>query len=82
MYFKKRRVLLSLYTMKQITLTDAENKFKTFLDFVKTLNYTKVVEAEETAVNELQNSLMQVKLIQTGKLPKKSAEQLLDELSS
>ncbi len=68
--------------MKQITLTIAENKFKTFLDFIKTLNYVEVVDAKDVAIKELQNSLKQVKLIQSGKLPKKSIDQLLDEFSN
>jgi len=67
--------------MKQITLTVAESKVKTFLDFVKTLNYVKVIDTEEIALKELQSSLKQVKLMQTGKLPKKSVEQFLNELS-
>ncbi len=68
--------------MKQITLTIAENKFKTFLDFIKTLNYVEVVDTKAVAIKELQNSLKQVKLIQSGKLPKKSIDQLLDEFSN
>jgi hypothetical protein len=68
--------------MKQITLSVPETKFKVFLDFVKTLDYVKVKEVDDIAFKELESSLRQVKLMQTGKLPKKSIDQLLDELSN
>jgi hypothetical protein len=66
--------------MKQVTLNIADNKFNTFLEFIKTLDYVKVDESEEIALKELQNSLKQVKLMQEGKLPKQSAQEFLDEL--
>ena len=66
--------------MKQITLTIADNKFKTFLEFIKTLDYVKVEEVEDKALEELQSSLKQVKLMKEGKLPKQSAQDFLNEL--
>ncbi len=66
--------------MKQVTLNIADNKFKTFLDFIKTLDYVKVEDIEEQTLEELQNSLRQVKLMQEGKLPKQSAQEFLNEL--
>lgn len=66
--------------MKQLTLNIAESKFNTFLEFIKTLDYVKVDDVEEKALDELQSSLNQVKLMQEGKLPKQSAKDFLDEL--
>ena len=66
--------------MKQITLNVAENKFKAFLDFIKTLDYVKVENGDEKALGELQSSLKQVRLMKEGKLPKQSAKDFLDEL--
>lgn len=66
--------------MKQLTLTISDNKFNAFLEFIKTLDYVKVEDIEETAMEELKNSLRQVKLMRDGKLPKQSAKEFLDEL--
>lgn len=66
--------------MKQITLHIADSKFKAFLEFIKTLDYVKVENSEEKALEELQSSLKQVKLMKEGKLPKQSAKDFLDEL--
>lgn len=66
--------------MKQLTLNIAENKFNAFLEFIKTLDYVKVEEVEEKALEELQSSLKQVKLMKEGKLPKQTAKDFLNEL--
>ena len=66
--------------MKQVTLNIADSKFQAFLEFIKTLDYVKVENEEETAIQELQSSLKQVKLMQEGKLPKQSAQDFLNEL--
>jgi hypothetical protein len=66
--------------MKQVTLKIADSKFKTFLEFIKTLDYVKVEDVEEKALEELQSSFHQVKLMQEGKLPKQSAKDFLNEL--
>ena len=66
--------------MKQVTLNIADSKFKAFLEFIKTLDYVKVEDLEEKALEELQSSLNQVKLMQEGKLPKQSAKDFLNEL--
>jgi len=63
--------------MKEITLTIDDNKFETFIEFVKTLNYVRV-SADEFTIRDFQRSLKEVKLMQTGKLPKKSIEKLLN----
>lgn len=65
--------------MKEVTLTIEENKFDTFIEFVKTLNYVKVAKDEFT-IRDFQRSLKEVNLMQSGKLPKKSIEKLLNEL--
>ena len=66
--------------MKQIMLNVPDNKFKIFLDLIKSLGYVKVTDIEETAFGELQNSLKQVKLMKDGKLAKQTAQEFLDEL--
>jgi hypothetical protein len=66
--------------MKQLTLNIDDSKFKAFLEFIKTLDYVKVEEVGDPSLEELQNSLKQVKLMQEGKLPKQSAKDFLNEL--
>ncbi len=66
--------------MKQLTINISDNKYNTFLEFIKTLDYVEVPEVDEKALNELQNSLNQVKLMQEGKIEKQSAEDFLNEL--
>jgi len=66
--------------MKQVTLNISDNKFKAFLEFIKTLDYVKVDDVKEKAVEELQSSLKQVRLMQEGKLPKQTAKDFLNEL--
>jgi len=66
--------------MKQLTLNISDNKYHTFLEFIKTLDYVEVPEADKKALNELQNSLNQVKLMREGKIEKQTAEDFLNEL--
>lgn len=66
--------------MKQLTLNIRDNKFSTFLEFIKTLDYVEVPEVDEKALNEMQSSLNQIKLMQEGKIEKQSAEDFLNEL--
>jgi hypothetical protein len=66
--------------MKQLTLNISDSKFSTFLEFIKTLDYVEVPEVDKKALNELQGSLNQVKLMQKGKIEKQSAEDFLNEL--
>jgi hypothetical protein len=66
--------------MKQLTINIRDNKFHTFLEFIKTLDYVEVPEVDKKALSELQHSLNQVKLMQEGKIEKQSAEDFLNEL--
>ncbi len=66
--------------MKQLTLNISDSKFRTFLEFIKTLDYVEIPEADKKTLNELQNSLNQVKLMQEGKIEKQPAEDFLNEL--
>lgn len=66
--------------MKQLTLNINDNKFNTFLEFIKTLDYVEVESTEKRALDELQNSLIQVKMMQEGKIKKQTAEDFLHEL--
>ncbi len=66
--------------MKQLTLNISDNKYHTFLEFIKTLDYVQVPEADEQSLVELQNSFNQVKLMQEGKIEKQNAQEFIDEL--
>lgn len=66
--------------MRQLTLNISESKFQTFLDFIKTLDYVEVSEVDKKALNELQNSLRQVKMMQEGSIEKQKVEDFLNEL--
>lgn len=66
--------------MQQLTLQIDDAKFKTFLEFIKTLDYVKVNDPNDQFILDLYNSLDQVKKIKSGSLPNKSIESLLHEL--
>ena len=66
--------------MKQLTLNIVESKFQAFLEFIKTLDYVEIPEADKKALGELQQSLDQVKQMKEGKIEKQSAEDFLNEL--
>ncbi len=66
--------------MKQLTLNISDSKFNAFLEFIKTLDYVEVPEVDKKALEELQQSLNQVKLMQEGKIEKQTAEDFLNEL--
>ncbi len=66
--------------MKQLTLNISDNKFNTFLEFIKTLDYVEVPEVDKKTLDELQGSLNQVKLMQEGKIEKQSPEDFFNEL--
>jgi len=72
--------MLNRSKMKQLTLNISDNKFSTFLELIKTLDYVEVPEADKKSLNELQNSLNQVKLMQEGIIKKQSANEFLNEL--
>ncbi|MFO7873136.1 MAG: hypothetical protein R6U62_01490 [Bacteroidales bacterium] len=66
--------------MKQLTINISDNKYQTFLEFIKTLDYVEVPEADKESLSELQNSLNQVKMMQDGKIEKQNAQDFIDEL--
>jgi len=72
--------MLRLIKMKQLTLYINESKFQAFLEFIKTLDYVEVPEADKKSLTELQKSLNQVKMMQEGKIEKQSANEFLNEL--
>lgn len=57
--------------MKKITLHIPDNKFKTFVDFIQTLDYVKIQEAENEALIGLENSLKEVKAMKDGRIAKR-----------
>ncbi len=66
--------------MKQLTINIKDNKYQTFLEFIKTLDYVEVTEADQESVEQLGKSLEQVDLMKKGKMNKQSAEDFLNEL--
>ena len=67
--------------MKHISLTIPDNKYQFFLELIENLSFVEVEDdEEEIAMEELQNSLHQVKLMQEGKIPKQTAEDFINEL--
>lgn len=66
--------------MKQITLNIPDNKFKTFVDFIQTLDYVKIQEVDHEALIRLENSLKEVKAMKDGKIEKKRFKDLIDEI--
>jgi hypothetical protein len=66
--------------MKQLTLNIVDSKFQAFLEFIKTLDYVEIPEADKKSLDELQNSLNQVKMMQEGKIEKQSAEDFINDL--
>ncbi len=66
--------------MKKLTLNIRDNKYHTFLEFVKTLDYVEVAEADNKSLSELENSLKQVKKMQDGKIEKQNVQDFIDEL--
>ena len=65
--------------MKQVVLNINDNKFKAFLEFIRTLDYVEVLESDKSFL-ELQNSLGQVKMMQEGKIEKQTVNGFLNEL--
>ena len=65
--------------MKQLTLKINDNKFQTFLEFIKTMDYVEVQEVDQSFA-ELQNSFKQVKMMQEGEIEKQLAKGFLNEL--
>ena len=66
--------------MKQLTLNIKESKFQAFLEFIKTLDYVEIPEAEKKALVNFQSSLEQVKEMKDGKTEKQTVEDFLNEL--
>ena len=66
--------------MRQLTLNIKENKFQTFLEFIKTLDYVEIPEAEKKALVNFQKSLGQIKEMKDGKTEKQTVEDFLNEL--
>lgn len=69
--------------MQRVVIDIPDNKFKFFMELVKNLGFKKVrrlTPEQREFVDDLQNSLKEVKLMQEGKLEKQSAEDFLNEL--
>ncbi|OQX80981.1 MAG: hypothetical protein B6D61_01320 [Bacteroidetes bacterium 4484_249] len=66
--------------MKQLTLNINDNKFKSFLELIKTMDYVEVSETNNETLEVLQNSLNQVKKMQEGKIEKQTVKDFINEL--
>ncbi len=66
--------------MVQLTLNISDNKFHTFIEFIKTLDYVEIPKVDKKSLDELQKSLEQVKLMQDGKIEKQTANDFINEL--
>jgi hypothetical protein len=68
--------------MAQVVLNISDNKFKAFLEFIKTLDYVQVEKysSDVSEYEELKESFSEVKDIQAGKTYKQDAKEFLDEL--
>ncbi|WOK04567.1 hypothetical protein RT717_15910 [Imperialibacter roseus] len=64
--------------MKEITLKINDSKFKTFVEFVKTLDYVRIENNKN--LEDLEKGLLELKQIQDGKLKSRPVEDLLNEL--
>ncbi len=63
-----------------MTIEDTKES-KLLLAYLKALDYVRLEKrSENKVIEEIKSSLKQVKLMQEGKLPKKSAKDFLDEL--
>ena len=65
--------------MKQLTLKISDNKFQTFLEFIKKLDYVEVHEADQSFA-EMRNSIKQVRMMQDGTIEKQMDKDFLNEL--
>ena len=66
--------------MKQLLLNISDNKFKSFLELIKTMDYVEVPEVDKESLEDLQNSINQVKMMQEGKIEKQTVEDFINEL--
>ncbi len=67
-----------LAAMKEIKLKINDSKFKTFVEFVKTLDYVRIENNKN--LEDLEKGLLELKQIQDGKLKSRPVEDLLNEL--
>jgi len=69
--------------MKQVVLNIPDNKFSFFMELVNNLgfkNMKQITKEQQQFVDDLQQSLEQVKLHQEGKIKLQSAGDFLNEL--
>jgi len=69
--------------MKQVTLNIKENKFRFFMELVKSLDFVQVHDegdSKEAILSNIKKGLEEVKLAKQGKLKTTPAKDFLDEL--
>ena len=69
--------------MKQVTLNIKENKFRFFMELVKSLDFVQVDDkgdSKEAILSNIKKGLEEVKLARQGKLKTTPAKDFLNEL--
>jgi hypothetical protein len=68
--------------MKQVTLNIKENKFRFFMELVKSLDFVQVDDGDskEAILSNIKKGLEEVKLARQGKLKTTPAKDFLNEL--
>lgn len=69
--------------MKQITLQIKEERFRFFMELIRSLDFAAVAKTDDTrdeVVANVSQGLKEVALIKEGKLKGRPAQRLLDEL--
>lgn len=66
--------------MKQITLNIEENKFKAFLNFIKTLDYVALSEETEIPLAQQKEVNRRIKLMEEGKLKKRTWDEAKNDI--
>lgn len=66
--------------MKEITLHIDENKFKTFLDFIKTLDYVSISNETNIPKSQQEEVSRRIKLIKKGEMKTRSWDEARKEI--
>jgi hypothetical protein len=66
---------------RKITLRVPESKYSFLLELLENLEFVELEEpSKEQLLHEIKQSFQEVKMMEAGKLPKKTARELLHEL--
>jgi hypothetical protein len=66
---------------RKITVRVPEHKYSFVMELLENLEFIKIEEpSKEQLIQEIKQSFKEVKMMEAGKLPKKTARELLHEL--